>query len=86
MALEPIRATDVDDALADVNPTKAPRGVSQRAWYKGRPPSQSLGWHRGHQAGLHDAFLTVNQRYPRVAKQLREAFGLDEDGSMKFGR
>lgn len=42
----------------------------------------STAWYRGRLCGIHDAFLTLKDKYPQAAKQLREAFGMHEDGSI----
>lgn len=42
----------------------------------------SLGWYRGHQAGVYDAYRTLKKRYPGAAKALLDAYGMKEDGSM----
>ena len=42
----------------------------------------STAWYRGHQCGIHDAFLTLKNEYPQIAKQLLEAFHMQEDGSI----
>ena len=44
--------------------------------------STSTAWYRGHQCGIHDAFLTLKDEYPQIARQLREAFHIQEDGSI----
>ncbi len=46
--------------------------------------SVSTAWYRGHQCGIHDAFLTLKDEYPQVAKQLREAFSMGEEGSLEL--
>ncbi len=45
-----------------------------------------LAWRRGHQAGIHDAYLTIRERFPQVAAQLIEAYGMSEDGALSVGR
>lgn len=47
--------------------------------------STVLAWHRGRLAGVYDAYLTLKEEHPRIAKKLRETFGMSEDGSISSG-
>ena len=81
--LSPVMSITEDDALRDMRGPPAPPGISQRVWAKGRNAGGcGVSWHRGRQAGLHDAILTVAQKYPRVAKQLADAYGIDKKGNI----
>lgn len=84
MKLEPKLSTTERKALKDLRGPDPPPGVSQRLWGKShpRPNQEGLAWHRGHQAGLQSAALTIEQKYPRVARELREALGMDSDGNI----
>jgi len=85
MALKPICGITAQEAIADLVGPPPPRGVPNARWNRklmgGEP---HLAWYRGHQAGVHDAVLTIQKRYPGVAKQLREAFEMREDGAIEL--
>ncbi len=82
--LKPILGITEYEATADIKGPPPPKGIPSARWRgnKSSGSDASLAWYRGHQAGIHDAFLTIKKRYPRVAKQLREAFGMEENGSI----
>ena len=43
----------------------------------------ALGFYRGRQAGVYDAYRTLRQEYPQAARALLNAFGMDpKDGSI----
>lgn len=84
--LQPIRSISASKALRDINPTPAPHGVPTARWRagnsQGRREDKTLAWYRGHHAGVYDAALTIQRRYPRVAAALLRAFGMNNDGSI----
>lgn len=82
MKLKPVISIAVNQSLADIKGPPPPPGVPAARWNRGRNGNSDLSWHRGWQVGVHDAFLTIKERYPRVAKQLREAFNMDENGDV----
>lgn len=85
MKLKAVYSISESDALADINPRKAPPGIPQALYSRGRGVhSQSLGWHRGRQAGIHSAYLTLQKAYPKAAAALIEAFGMDKDGVIQL--
>lgn len=47
---------------------------------------QSLGWHRGVQAGVHSSYLTLKEFFPEAAKALIDAYGMNEDGDISLGK
>ena len=63
--LRPVHSISETDALKDMT--------------KGNG-SAAVGWHRGHQAGVHDSYLTLKKAYPEAAEELRKAFGMTKDG------
>jgi hypothetical protein len=67
--LKPVRNISEGAALRDM--TRGNRIIG----------SPATAWHRGHQAGIHDAYLTLKKAYPEAAEELRKAFGMTEDGS-----
>ncbi|KKK99333.1 hypothetical protein LCGC14_2633780, partial [marine sediment metagenome] len=82
--MKPVQSITEQEALADLIGPPPPPGVPSARWNRklqGADPH--IAWYRGHQAGVHDASLTIEKRYPRVAKQLREAFNMDEEGSIE---
>ncbi len=72
------------DALHDINPTPAPRGVPQARHNRGSGRhSQSLGWYRGKQSGQIDAVLTLQEMgHTRIAAKLQKHYGFDDDGGI----
>lgn len=81
--LQPRRSITEKKALVDIMPPKPPPGVPSARWNKAYPASWgdvAVGWHRGHQAGIHSAYLTLKKHYPNAARQLIEAFSMDEKG------
>lgn len=80
-----VSATNVNDAVADISPTRPPPGIPMARWAAGMPggrkEGKQLGWYRGHQAGIYDAYLTLKKKYPRVAEEFRKAFNIEKDGS-----
>lgn len=76
--MKPVRATTEWEGCKGIPPKKrGPRGGGPRR-------GGGLAWHRGHHAGIYDAYLTVKQEHPRVAEKLRRAFGMEEDGSINL--
>lgn len=88
MRLKAIRSVTVEDGLdGGIYPKKlrmAPPDILQSVWKKGHNISAGvdLAWYRGHHAGIYDAFLTLKKQHPRIAKHLREAFNMNDDGSL----
>jgi len=42
----------------------------------------TLGWYRGHHAGIHSAYLTLKKDYKEAAEALLEAYGMDKKGNI----
>ncbi len=76
------RSITAEEACKDINPRKAPRGTPQMLYRRAGQQSQNLGWYRGHQAGLYDAYLTLKAEHPRIAEKFRKAAGLDCQGNL----
>jgi hypothetical protein len=68
--LSRVRAITEDEALADMT-----------VRHGRRVGSPGVAWYRGHQAGVLDCVLTLKKKYPRIAEELRKAFGMKADGS-----
>lgn len=87
--MKAIRTTNTDmlSAIADISPSNAPEAITQRRWdesmHQGRKENKELAWRRGHQAGIHDAYMTLKQDNPRIAERLRNAFEMQKDGSYR---
>ena len=86
MSLKPVWAATEEECVGDVRRQFISAPVLQHRM--SFSPSQaaggvSLAWHRGHQAGVHDAYLTLKKDHPRAAFELREAFGMSEDGAIR---
>ena len=79
--MEPVRSVSEEESLRDMRWPQIP-GVPQQLLKPHPKESPGLAWHRGHQVGVFDAYLTIKDKYPRVAKQLRDAFNMNEDGSI----
>lgn len=79
--LRPVRRITPEEALVDIQPTPAPDGIPQQRWNLGMPQGKregkALGWYRGHQAGVHDSYMTLKNRHPKAAKDLILAFRMD---------
>ena len=69
--LIPVNSIDEFEAVGDLNIKKGRYRFGQ-----------GLGWHRGKQAGLHSAYLTLKKYYPEAAKALIDAWGMDENGDI----
>ena len=41
-----------------------------------------LGWYRGHQSGIHDAYKTLRKKFPKAAAVILKAFEMNRDGSV----
>lgn len=79
------------EALSDIQPSEAPPGVPQSRWNqtmpKGRREGKELAWRRGHQAGLVDAVLTLQEMgYTRAVERLMAHHGLTEDGALSSAK
>lgn len=64
-------------AVADlrVEVGRGPRGPR----HSGAP---ELGWLRGQQSGVHDAYLALRRRYPEAALFLLKKFGMTRAGDL----
>lgn len=82
--LKPINGFKSKEIERSILGPPPPPGVPSRVWREGHPPPVGplTAFYRGHQTGIHSAYLTIKQKYPRVAEELRRAFGLNEDGSI----
>lgn len=79
--LRPVSSITEHEALADIRGPPPPPGVPMARWRgRVRGSAEGLAWHRGHHTGVYDAALTIRKRYPRVAKQLLDAFKMDSKG------
>lgn len=70
-----------EEATADLHgmiPKKGRQGQRDA----GRNAAPSLAWYRGHQAGVYDVFLFLVHKHPRIAKQVLQNFGINEEGNM----
>ncbi len=80
-----VKQITADEGCTGLNPSPAPPGISQARWSKsmeaGRREDKSVAWYRGHQAGMHDAYLTIKQEHPRIAEKFRKCAGFNKDGS-----
>ncbi len=43
--------------------------------------STEIGWRRGQQTGIYDAYRTLRKEFPKAAKALLNAYGMEKDGS-----
>lgn len=82
------RDIEVQDAVADLSPSRPPPGIPYARWAAGMPAGRREGkqvpWYRGHQAGIHDSYLTLKTKYPRIAEEFRRCFGIEKDGSYQL--
>ena len=44
--------------------------------------SVELGWHRGKQAGIHEAHLSLLKKFPLAAKYLLKKYRMNTDGTI----
>ena len=82
MALVRVRSTSAEEGTRNLRPKTTCYPQSQHKMRSSAIDSGGVGisWYRGHQTGVYEAYLTIKQKYPRVAKQLIEAFGMKENG------
>ena len=45
--------------------------------------STTIGFYRGRQAGIHDAYCTLRNKFPKAAAALLTAYRMDDDGSVR---
>lgn len=80
-----VSATNCEDAIADISPSRPLHGIPMARWADGMPrgrrESKRLPWYRGHHAGIYDAYLTLKKKYPKIAEEFRKAFRMDKDGA-----
>lgn len=83
------RAADCDEATADIREqfiSRDPMFQSRRSFSASAASGGvKLGWYRGHQAGIHDAYLAIRRKHPEAAKAILEEFGMSRDGSLGLG-
>lgn len=76
---------DCDEATADIRHqfvAPDPAFQSRRSFSASAAAGGvKLAWYRGHQAGVHDAYLAIRRAHPEAAKAILEEFGMRRDGS-----
>lgn len=76
------RSLSAEEACRDINPTKAPPGMPTARWressQRGRRESKTLGWYRGHHAGVWDSYIALRKKFPKAAEALRESYGMNK--------
>lgn len=73
------QAATVDEATRDLKQNIKSRSRTTVGLSSG---SVSLGWYRGKQAGVYDAYLTLRKKHRRAAEALLKAYGMDKDGDI----
>lgn len=73
-----IRKTTTLKRVFSISESEALRDMTRNNRVAGSP---GVAWHRGHQAGVWDAILTLKQISPRMADKVRRAFGMNEEGN-----
>lgn len=56
-----------------------PRGIAREA-----SGTIELGWYRGQQSGVYDAYKKLRNPYPEAAAYLLKQFGMDKSGNIKL--
>lgn len=88
--MKPVRSIEPDEGIADIR-KRFIRNDPQRQRKVKTSISELLGnaelaWGRGRQCGIHDAYLTLKQKYPKIAEELRKAYNMTKDGAFAIGR
>lgn len=83
------RAADCDEATADIRNqfiARDPMFQSRRSFSASAAAGGvKLAWYRGHQGGVHDAYLAIRRKHPGAAAAILEEFGMSRDGSLGVG-
>jgi len=85
MTLRCKRGTEQD--VADLGPSRPPRGVPMARWARGMPEGRregkSLAWYRGQQSGRIDAILTLQKwGFTRIANRLQKLYNFNDKGDI----
>lgn len=80
---------DCDESTADIREqfiSRDPMFQSRRSFSASAAAGGvKLAWYRGHQGGIHDAYLAIRRKYPEAAKAILEEFGMSRDGGFGVG-
>ncbi len=68
------------EAIGDIRTDTRKRAA---AFGRSSSGGATLAWYRGRHSGWVECVERLNRRHPLAAKELRDHFGLDEEGNLK---